>query len=179
MQSLQNVGALMPSADTIRTGTAFSATCKLYKELTSLSRRVNAALKIADPTFHKQLDELRKQVEAHEAAADALNKIDPLLFEGREIIFNRHSDYYHRDSQDPQLGYVALYAAGDFKGGLLDIPDLKLKVRLEPGDLVLFRGRVLRHKIGRWNKGQRISIPHFTHTSLWRTEKLAGPVTVT
>lgn len=168
----------MPSGDTIRTGTAFSATCKLYKELTSLSRRVNEAVKIADPIFHKQLSELREQVEAHEALADAMNKIDPLLFEGREIIFNRLSDY-HRDSQDPQLGFVALYAAGDFKGGLLDLPELKLKVRLEPGDLVLFRGRVLRHRIGEWDNGQRISIPHFTHTSLWRHEKVAGQVSVT
>lgn len=167
----------MPSGDTIRPSMAFSATCKLYQELTSLSRRVNEAVKIADPIFHEQLSELREQVEAHEALADAMNKMDPLLFEGRKIIFNGLSDY-HQDSQDPQLGFVALYAAGDFKGGLLYLPELKLKVRLEPGDLVLFR-HVLRHKIGEWDNGQRISIPHFTHTSLRRHEKVAGQVSVT
>ncbi|KAI6042297.1 hypothetical protein EDC04DRAFT_2564515 [Pisolithus marmoratus] len=40
----------------------------------------------------------------------------PLLFEGREIIFNRQSGP-HVDKQDPQLGWVAIVALGDFTGG--------------------------------------------------------------
>lgn len=113
----------MPSRDTIRTGTTLAATLKL----SSLSRRVNEAVKVADPTFHGHLTELRKTMDATQPVAQALNSVDPLLFEGREIIFNRLSDF-HRDSQDPQLSYVGLYAGGDFTGGLLELPDLKLKV---------------------------------------------------
>lgn len=168
----------MPSSDIIQTGTKLSATLKLFKTLSSLSRRVNEAVHITDPTFHQQLTELRDALHAMEPVAETMDNVDPLLFEGREIIFNRLSDF-HRDSQDPQLGYVALYAGGDFTGGMLELPEIKLKVCLEPGDLVLFRGRVLLHKVGEWDSRQRYSIPHFTHTSLWRHTQLDGPLTVT
>ncbi|KAF9455314.1 hypothetical protein BDZ94DRAFT_1180268, partial [Collybia nuda] len=98
-------------------------------------------------------------------------------FEGQKFISNPCSDY-HRDSQDPQLAYIRLYAGEDFTGGLVEFPDLKLKVCLEPGNFVLCRGQVLPHKIGDWNDGQRISIPNFTHTSLWRTSNLDDLVSV-
>jgi hypothetical protein len=39
---------------------------------------------------------------------------------------------------------------------------------LEPGDIILIRGRVVPHLIEPWTDGQRIAIPHFTHSSLWR-----------
>lgn len=168
----------MPSGDTIRTGTTLAATLQLYKELSSLSRRVNEAVKVADPAFYEHLAQLRKTMDANEPVAKAFNSIDPLLFEGREIIFNRLSDF-HRDSQDPQLSYVGLYAGGNFKGGLLELPDLKLKVRLEPGDFVLFRGRALLHRVGEWDGGQRISVPHFTHTSIWRLSEMDDLVSLT
>lgn len=167
----------MPSSDIIKTGTKLSATVKLFKTLSSLSRRVNEAVHVADPAFYQQLIQLRDALHKMEPITEAMDHVDPLLFEGREIIFNRMSDF-HRDSQDPQLSYVALYAGGDFTGGMLELPDLKLKVRLEPGDMVLFRGRVLLHKVGEWDDGQRYSIPHFTHTSLWRHTGLDGLVTV-
>lgn len=117
----------MPSSNTIRTGTTLATTLKLYKELSSLLHRVNKAVKVANPTFHGHLTELRKTMDATQPVAQALNSVDPLLFEGREIIFNWLSDF-HQDSQDPQLLYVGLYAGGDLTGGLLELPDLKLKV---------------------------------------------------
>ena len=51
---------------------------------------------------------------------------------------------------------------------MIFFPQLNLRVCLLPGDFVLIRGRVLEHMIEEWDGGQRISIPHFTHTSLWR-----------
>jgi hypothetical protein len=75
------------------------------------------------------------------------------------------------------LGYAGLYAAGDFKtGGHVFFPRLRLRVRLLPGDFILIRGRVLEHEIEAFDGGQRISIPHFTHTSLWRDCGLADLV---
>lgn len=45
---------------------------------------------------------------------------------------------------------------------------LKLRVRLRAGDANVFRGRVLRHRIiCDTPSAQRISIPHFEHTSVW------------
>lgn len=150
----------------------------MYRNLSSLSTSVNEVVRIADPVFHGHQQLLRKAVEEAHPIATCMNAIDPLLFEGREILFNRRSGV-HRDSQDPQLAYAGLFAAGNFtEGGELELPDLKLTLRLKPGDFVLIRGRVLQHGIRDWDGGQRICIPHFTHTSLWRDRSLEGLVSI-
>jgi len=41
-------------------------------------------------------------------------------------------------------------------------------MRMQPGDIVFLKGRVVRHLIEDWTGGQRISVPHFTHTSTWK-----------
>ena len=107
----------------------------------------------------------------------ALNGIDILLFEGREFLFNRRSGL-HTDRLDPQLGWAVLFALGNFKGGYVHLPHLGLRVRLEPGDMVLVRGRVVKHEIEDWEGGQRIGVPHFTHTSLWREFGMEADVTL-
>jgi len=161
----------MPSSDIFTSGTILSKTCQLFKSLELVSHRINSILKIVDPEFHTNLTLLRTTMEQKYAVSKCMNSIDPLLLEGREILYNRMSGL-HFDSQDPKLAYAVLLTAGNFKGGYVRIPLLKLRIRLEPGDLVLLRGRVLEHEIEEWEGGQRISIPHFTHTSLWRSCKL-------
>ena len=52
------------------------------------------------------------------------------------------------------------------KGGNIYFPELGLMVSLQPEDFVIMRRRVITHGIERWKGGQRISIPHFTHTSV-------------
>lgn len=158
----------MPASDMLSSGTILSKTCELFKSLELVSHRVNAVLKIVDPVFHTNLMHLRTAMEQKYAIAKCMNAVDPLLLEGREVLYNRLSGL-HFDSQDPKLAYAVLLTAGNFKGGYIWIPLLKLRIRLEPGDLVLVRGRVLEHQIEEWEGGQRISIPHFTHTSMWRS----------
>ncbi|KAI5988038.1 hypothetical protein EDD15DRAFT_2199211 [Pisolithus albus] len=51
-------------------------------------------------------------------AVKVFNDQDPLLFEGREIIFNQKSGP-HVDRQDPQPAWVAPLALGEFHGGYL------------------------------------------------------------
>ena len=46
-------------------------------------------------------------------------------------------------------------------------PNLGLRVRMGPGDAVAIRGRVVPHGSEDW-EGQRISIPHFTYSRLWK-----------
>ncbi|KAJ6562938.1 hypothetical protein B0H10DRAFT_2239742 [Mycena sp. CBHHK59/15] len=38
-----------------------------------------------------------------------------------------------------------------------------LRMRYEAGDLILLRGRALKHEIEEFTDGQRISVAHFTH----------------
>jgi hypothetical protein len=106
-----------------------------------------------------------------EAGFAALHKIDPLLMEGREFLFNTKKDV-HTDIHDPPLGWAILAALGSFKGGPVRLPDLGYRVRLEPGDMVCIRGKVLRHKIEGFTGGPRINVPHFTHSSVWATYHL-------
>jgi hypothetical protein len=149
---------------------------KLREELATLSHQINQALLFVDPQFHTNITRLRKRM-GELAFAKALFHIDPLLFEGREFLFNSKSGV-HRDSLDPQLGWVALVALGSFKGGDVWLPQLGIKVRLEPGDMVLLRGRVVKHGFEAHTGGQRICVPHFTHTSAWVTYNLHGLVSI-
>jgi hypothetical protein len=57
----------------------------------------------------------------------ALKAIDPLLLEGREILFNRQSGI-HTNSNDPHLGWAILVALGDFVGGDIYLKQLNLRV---------------------------------------------------
>lgn len=161
----QNAG-LTPSRDILSTGAALRETCNLVKSMNPLSHRINEVIRGLDPSFHEKLLKLREQTNKHEAFMDAFSKIDCLLLEGREFLFNRLSGL-HTDSQDPQLGWAVLFALGDFTGGHVGLPHLGLRVRLQPGDMILLRGRVVQHEIEPWEGGQRIGVPHFTHTSLW------------
>lgn len=165
---LKGKGVLVPSSDILQTGRAFSQTTHFLKKMKGLSERINEAIRLTDPEFHQSLLQLREAALKKHPIFEALNAIDPLLLEGRELLFNRLSGI-HRDSLDPILGWAGLYAAGYYtSGGYLYIPPLKLRIRFQPGDFVLIRGRVVEHAIQEWSGGQRISIPHFTHTSLWR-----------
>jgi hypothetical protein len=112
-----------------------------------------------------------------EASLSVLNGIDRLFLEGREALFNGLADK-HTDRWDPQLGWVVLVALGSFKGGYLYLPKVGLRVRFGPGDVILLRGRVIQHMIEVSDGGQRISIPHFTHTSLWDTFGLKDEVSI-
>ena len=86
----------------------------------------------------------------------------------------------HKDSQDLKGGYAGLYALRNFKGGKLRVNLLKgsIRIRLEPSDVIIFRGRVFEHWVKDWTGGQRISMPHFTHMSLWKRFSLEHLVDV-
>jgi hypothetical protein len=158
----------MPASDMLKNGTIWTETCAYMEELDLLSERVNEVVKMVDPVFYQSLLQLRDAVQEN-SSMKALNSIDQLLLEGRELLFNRKSGP-HKDSQDPTGGYAGLYALGNFKGGNLRVNLLKgsIRIRLEPGDFVLLRGRVFEHWVEDWTGGQRIAMPHFTHTSLWK-----------
>jgi len=66
------------------------------------------------------------------------------------------------DLQDPLLAWAILTGFANFKGGLVWIRPLNLLIIFEPGDVVLA------HERRGDSVGQRITIPHFTHSSVWR-----------
>ncbi|KAJ8579255.1 hypothetical protein M405DRAFT_754724 [Rhizopogon salebrosus TDB-379] len=103
-----------------------------------------------------------------------LQSIDELSWEGRSVQYNRQTPL-HPDSTDPPSAWVALVALGKFKGGSLFIPRLNLVLYYEPGTIIFIRGHILPHEVLAFHDGQRVSIAHFTHESLWNEMKMKCP----
>lgn len=108
--------------------------------------------------------------------AKIFSVLDPCVYEGLEILLNVRNKL-HTDRFDPPRGWAVIYCAGSHSGGYMSLPHLGLRLRMLPGDMALIRGRVLKHAVEDWSGGQRISIPHYTHSSAWRImemDKLVG-----
>lgn len=157
----------MPCTEFMRSGHYFSQYSSLSHKLQMVSHRVNAALKAVDPEHYKRAEALRGRLEDTFPFVNALNTNDPLVYEAREILFNIQKEV-HVDRQDPPMSWVVDLALGEHQGGHLVLPQLGLRIRLEPGDVIMLRGRMIRHGVEDWTGGQRISMPHFTHSSTWR-----------
>lgn len=154
------------SSDWVKSADRFGKSAMLVDELTVLSHRINALYRAIDPTQYDALVNINARLEKFYPHLKALAAIDPCVFEGRAIMFNRRTPV-HRDSKDPLKGWAILVVLGDFTQGYLFIPRLNLRLRYRPGDVVALRGRILEHEVEMWVGGQRISIAHFTHQSKW------------
>jgi len=98
---------------------------------------------------------------------DYIASIDPLLFQGRSVIFNRQPPN-HVDGKDPKLAWNPLATAGSYTEGRLRIRRLGLRVWFGGGACVFLHGAILHHEIEPFSGGQRIFIAHFCHQSLWK-----------
>lgn len=156
------------SSDIMKNGITLSHSSRMLHDTRFLGHHINFLVQSIDPIFFHNITHLGQKLSSTEPLVKALMAIDVPIFEGREYLYNRQSGL-HTDSQDPPGAWAFLVAAGDFKqGGEIRMPQVGLTVRLLPGDAVMIRGRVVEHEILDWSGGQRISLPHFTHTSLWR-----------
>jgi hypothetical protein len=169
----------------IKSGKRFSLAMSLREQLQQSGFMINTLLHNLDPAQHDALVRLREAVHKKYPYARALDSVDPLLMEGRGIMWNRRTGY-HADNTDPPNAWVALLVLGQFTGGHLFIRSLNLRLSYEPGKsykkithcsahylsytsgtLILLRGHILPHEVELWVGGQRVSIVHFTHQSLW------------
>lgn len=106
--------------------------------------------------------------------AKAMDAIDGLMWEGRSLQYNRQTPL-HPDSTDPPQAWVALVAFGRFTKGFLWIPRLNLLLFYGPGSIIFLRGHILPHEVLAFEDGQRVSIAHFTHQSLWEEMDISLP----
>ncbi|KAJ7023190.1 hypothetical protein C8F04DRAFT_970408 [Mycena alexandri] len=97
--------------------------------------------------------------------------------EGCEFMLNRQTPE-HDNRQDPFWSWAVLAALGEFQAGNIHFPALNLQSRFLPGDLILFRGCALKHRIMPFTGKQHISVAHFTHQSLWDAFDLTPPQTI-
>jgi hypothetical protein len=136
---------------------------------------MNEVMKFVDEPQYEALKKLREEATKRLPYLAGLQASDPLFMEGRAIMFNRQTPV-HPDRQDPFKAWATMITLGKFsQGGSLYIPRLKLRIRYLPGDVVAIRGRILPHEVEAWGDGQRVSIAHFTHESLWRLFGMSCP----
>lgn len=143
-------------------------------QLHLVSHRVNDLIEFADPAHFAALQKLRQRAEELHKFYQVIGSDDPLLMEGREIMYNRQTPL-HFDKQDPKKGWAALAVVGPFTGGSMRIPSVNGRLRYTHGDMILIRGRILAHEIEDFHGGQRICIAHFTHDALWKECKVTPP----
>lgn len=136
-------------------------------EIALLSKRINKVLEMLDPEAYQSHQVLAERIADRHPHARAPASIDPLLFQGRSVIFNRRTPL-HVDRRDPKLGWNPLTTAGTYEGGRLIIGRLGLRMWFGGGACVFLRGAILPHEIESFDGAQRISVAHFCHSSLWR-----------
>jgi hypothetical protein len=158
----------------LKSGQQFSLAMAIWDAFCSTSHRLNFLLKCLDPIQYTALQRLRNTVHRKYLFAQALDSIDPLLMEGRAIMWNRQTSL-HSDKIDLVKAWVALLVWGAFVKGALVFPGLGLQVSYEPGTIVWLRGHILPHMVEVWEGGQRVSVVHFTHQSLWNECEMECP----
>lgn len=151
----------------IRTGSSLSAVMQFIANTQILAHKVNCITDLAAPHFYQRLRLVHQHITEKYPMTETLAKTDALQFEGRSIIFNRQTPL-HKDKTDPPLAIQILVCLGSFThGGQIYLPQLKLTIQFKPGDAVVLRGAKLEHGILPWYGGDRFSIVHFTHNSIW------------
>lgn len=157
----------------VQTAEAHANATDLLLDLGIVSHHCNAFLLHADRSHYNDALSLRNRACSSIASQAAIATIDPLIYEGRELLFNRISGE-HTDKQDPPFGWAILAAFGHNTPVILTLSQLNLQMRFRPGDAIAIRGRIVKHKTSGWESGQRIVIPHFTHSSSWKTFHQSG-----
>src|SRR5947207_7291894 len=78
---------------------------------------------------------------------------------------------YHWDENDDPNSFCCLVALGDFEGGEVCFPQLKIFVSLKPGQVLLFPSRWLLHGNFPVIKGIRHSIVYYIHSMLFHNHR--------
>ena len=71
----------------------------------------------------------------------------------------------HKDKRDRKRGWTAMVCIGQFRQGFLVLPQLNLRVKFEPGDVIFFRASFLEHFLEEF-QGERSALVFFTHASV-------------
>lgn len=156
----------------------FNRACDVLQELSIVTRYVMAAFQQADPEQYERLQKVYDWRVNEIASQKAFAAVDrAMLLEGRELQFNRFS-LPHFDTLDPHWGWAIIIYYGTFDTCTLHFRQLKVKVTLRPGDMVMLRGRDVLHEVKNWLSGERHLLVHFTHKTLWDKAKVqcrSGP----
>jgi hypothetical protein len=89
-----------------------------------------------------------------------LSKLWSSVFTGINVISNRRT-IAHYDRFGHLQWYDLLVGVGTYTRAYLVLPDLGAKLVYDPGTVVLLCGKLLRHEIPFWGRGDRVCWAHF------------------
>ncbi|EJF55412.1 hypothetical protein DICSQDRAFT_130611 [Dichomitus squalens LYAD-421 SS1] len=159
-----------------RTVNSYRGTFQFWRDTTALASLCTALLETVDPVQHnllKRLKEVRLGCDDTPEQKAFESPTRNLFWENLEVIFNRKSAA-HFDLSDPHFAWACIVYFGTFEQAYLTFPQLGLRVRIRPGDVVFFRGRDLLHLVEDWGKGDRYLIVYFTHEAAWADFGMGG-----
>jgi len=134
---------------------------KLLHDLIPLSNSVNRFLQ----KYYEDLFENLRKLKWG-PFAPRLFGVFPMI----AINYNSISDYHWDENDDPN-SFCCLVALGDFEGGEVCFPQLKIFVSLKPGQVLLFPSRWLLHGNFPVIKGIRHSIVYYIHSMLFHNHR--------
>ncbi|KAJ7692284.1 hypothetical protein B0H17DRAFT_1061709 [Mycena rosella] len=123
---------------------------------------------------YRACKKLRAEAEKRHKFLKVIGSDDPLVMEGREIMYNRQTPL-HPDKSDHKRGWAVLVVVSPFTGSALHILCLNLRMSYTNGTMIMIRGKVLPHEVEAFSNGQHICIAHFMHRSLWNSCRIIPP----
>lgn len=78
-----------------------------------------------------------------------------------------NSEENHNDPHDFRSGYCCISVVGDFEGGEIEFPHLKLRFLVRPGDIIFFRSHLLYHRSAKVTKGRRLALVLFANQNIF------------
>jgi hypothetical protein len=139
---------------------------ELLRGLNPLTSIINCVMENLDEKENKELEKLC-EILAKKASFSALHSISPSLHEGVGVVYNRRSGK-HNDRLNTPDTWTPMCVLGWFKGGELFLENLGLKIRFQPGDLIVIKGKEEIHEVKEWAGKLRITVVYFTHLSVWK-----------
>ena len=125
-------------------------TRQFFVNIAPLTQAVSLLFSAVDKTYQRAL---------RTGALRIMTATNRACFQGLVVIRNLAA-LPHKDSSDYKKGWVAMCCFGDFTGGELVIPVLKMMFKFQPGDVIFFRSTILEHYVLQSWKDKDSSIPH-------------------
>ncbi|KAF9506095.1 hypothetical protein BS47DRAFT_1305675 [Hydnum rufescens UP504] len=160
---------VVPSGDQLRSAEHYKNSQNVIANIDVLNRSATSALKFFAPDSYKGhtklIDTIHSNPQYKWAEAMAVN--DHCVLSRRGISFNRQTPQ-HTDPLVPPGEWTLISSVGQHTvGGDFVLPTLGVVIPFLPPTHIWTRGGEAEHYIRPFSGGQRISITHFTHSTVW------------
>jgi hypothetical protein len=141
----------------------YMASCEYLDSISPITEKLAAVLHAADPEYYSECMDIMQHMPP---GTEILNTCNGDPFTGKAILVNKRT-LLHRDLNDVKHGLAIMCVYGKFIGGEFCLPDLGIKVRYQPGDLIVFRSYMLNHFIASWSGDFRYTTVYFNSASVF------------